>query len=269
MKKSRLAALLLILVPVSLLLCAFTKGGPFPELMGYRSTMNFSVWAPTQEKADMVADELEEYYSRFISDLKYGGMLKKKPEVYVFKDYEEYVDKTGTVGYNTSHTGGIAVPRSARKPAKIYFFIGKHLSEVLQHELTHVLFKEMTAGLRTDARIPAWLAEGIAVYESRGHQYKARVTEALRTGRTIPTAEVVGSAAYPEDRDKISLFYAQSASLVDFLLNQYGGVKFLAFSTKLIRGGKTIDEALSSTYYPHIRNVSQLNDAWLNFQKQQ
>lgn len=139
------------------------------------------------------------------------------------------------------------------------------LSEVLPHELTHLLFKEITAGLKTDARIPLWLNEGIAVYEEKGRRYEAPVKKALETGQIIPVAEVIAYVSYPEDLNKRAYFYAQSASLVDFLLNKYGGAKFLSFSKKLVRGGKSIDEALSSTYYPRIKNVSQLGDAWLKF----
>jgi hypothetical protein len=254
---------------LSLLACAFIKKCPFPELKGCKSTMNFCVWAPAYEDASVIAKGLEDYYRQFLSDLRYGGMLKKKPEIYIFKNYQEYLDKTKPLGYNVSHTGGIAIPRSARKPAKVYSFLSKNLlSEVLPHELTHLLFKEITAGLMTDAKIPLWLNEGIAVYEEKGRRYEAPVKHALETNQIISISEIVNCNDYPLDLNKRALFYAQSASLVDFLLNKYGGAKFLAFSKKLIRGGKDIDEALFSTYYPHIKNVSQLSDAWLNFLKQ-
>ena len=267
MSKRHLAALFLIIFFLTPILCAFAKQDPFPELKGYKSTMNFCVRAPTQDDAETIAEELEKYYQGFLNDLKYGGMLKKKPEVYVFRNYEEYVDKTGVLGYNTSHTGGIAVPRSARRPAKIYFFMGNRVIEVLRHELTHVLFKEITAGLKTDARIPLWLNEGIAVYEEKGKRYEEPVRNAVKSDQIIPIAELVGYINYPENLNKRALFYAQSASLIDFLLNKYGGAKFLAFSKKMVRGGKNINEALSSIYFPQIKNVSQLSDAWLNFQK--
>jgi len=263
MSKKNLAVSFLIFF-LSFPLCVSARQRQFPELKGYKSTMNFRVWAPTQENADIIASELEEYYKEFLSDLKYGGMLKKKPEIRVFKNYEEYIDKTRELGYNTTHTGGIAISRSARRPAKIYFFLSNRLIQVLRHELTHVLFKEITAGLKTNAKIPLWLNEGIAVYEERGMPYKAIVSGALKAGRVIPVGEVVSYTTYPTDRDKNHLFYAQSASLVDFLLNKYGGTKFLVFSRKQVRNSKSINEALSSTYYPHIKNVSQLSGAWLN-----
>ncbi len=266
MSKRYLAAFLLIIILSPNL--AFVKRGPFPELKGYKSTMNFCVWAPTQENAKEIADELEKYYRRFLNDLKYGGMLKKKPEIYIFNNYQEYLDKTNALGYNMSHTGGFAIPRSARKPAKVYSFLSNNLvTKVLPHELTHLLFKEMTAGLRTDVEIPLWLNEGMAVYEKKGKRYEAPVKTALESGQIIPIAELVDYSCYPEALDKRGIFYVQSASIVDFLLNKYGGAKFLSFSKKLIRGGKNIDEALYSTYYPQIKNVSQLSNAWLNFQK--
>jgi hypothetical protein len=228
--------------------------------------MNFHVWAPTQNDAEQIARELEGYYHRFLSDLNYGGMLKMKPEISVFKNYQEYLDKINPLGYNVSETGGISIPRSARKPAKVYSFLSDNLlNKVLPHELTHLLFKEITAGLKTDAEIPLWLNEGMAVYEEESKRYEAWVKKALQDNQIIPITEIVSYSDYPEDSNKNTLFYTQSASLVDFLINEYGGAKFLTFSRKLIRGGKNINEALFTTYYPHIRNVTQLNDAWLNF----
>jgi hypothetical protein len=50
-------------------------------------------------------------------------------------------------------------------------------------------------------------------------------------------------------------------------LAEHGGAKFTSFSKKMVSGGKNINEALFSTYYPQLRDVSQLNDAWIKFLK--
>jgi len=218
MSKRHLAAFLPIILSSFLFLCSFAKDGPFSELNGYKSTMNFDVWAPTQKDAAIIAEELESYYRRFLADLRYGGMLKKKPEICIFKNYQEYLDKTNALSYNAENTGGIAIPRSARRPAKVYSFLSDNLlSEVLPHELTHLLFKEITAGLRTDAAIPLWLNEGMAFYEEKGRRYETLVKQALEGGQIISIADIVSYNNYPEDLNKRTLFYAQSASLVDFL----------------------------------------------------
>ncbi len=246
----------------------FSDEIPFGALKGHKNTMNFEVWAPTQEDAERIALGLEEYYKRFLKDLECGGMLKKKPRVYIFGNYEDYLDKLKGLRYNVEHTGGIAIPRSARKPAEIYSFLSDNLlDEVLPHELTHLLFKEIVAGLKTNAVIPLWLNEGMAEYEKRTKRYKAEVKNALESNALIPLSEVVSYTAYPADLDKNHLFYAESASIVEFLLSKYGGDKFTAFSRKLVSDRKQINEALFSTYYPQIRDVSQLNDAWLKFLK--
>ncbi|MBU4488339.1 MAG: hypothetical protein KKI13_04660 [Candidatus Omnitrophica bacterium] len=230
--------------------------------------MNFEVWAPAQKDAEMVAAGLEDYYERFLKDLECGSMLKKKPRVYIFANQEDYLDKAGSLRYNVENTGGIAIPRSARKPAEIYSFLSDNLLDrVLPHELTHLLFKEITAGLKTNAVVPLWLSEGMAVYEERGRAYKIEAMRALESGALIPLAEIVGYTVYPADLNKNRLFYAESASIVEFLLTEYGGAKFTSFSRKLVSGKKKIDEALFSTYYPQIKDVSQLNDAWLKFLK--
>lgn len=266
MVKNRLVSISLIVILLFIPLLSIAGKTAFPKLKGYKSTMNFSVYAPTQDDANRVAVELEAYYKRFLKDLGTGGMLKKKPEIFIFQNYEEYLDKAATLGYNVSHTGGIAVPRSARKPAKVYSFLSDNLvSEVLPHELTHLLFKEITAGLKTNANVPLWLNEGIAVYEEKERRYRSAVKQSIKSGQFIPIAELVEYKSYPREMHKRSLFYAQSASLVDFLLSEYGGAKFLSFSKKLVRDNKKTSKALSSTYYPKIKDVSQLSSAWLRF----
>lgn len=231
--------------------------------------MNFSVWAPAQKEADVVAAGLEEYYKRFLKDLECGSMLKKKPQVYIFASRQDYLDKVKALGYNVENTGGIAIPRSARKPAEIYSFLSDNLlDEVLPHELTHLLFREITAGLKTNATIPLWLNEGMAEYEKKTKRYKSEVKRALSENALIPLKEVVGYTAYPADLNKNRFFYAESASIVEFLLTRYGGSKFISFSRKLVTGKKDINEALFSTYYPQIKDISQLNNAWLEFLKQ-
>lgn len=241
---------------------------PFGILKGHANTMNFSVWAPARKDAETVAASLEEYYSRFLNDLESGSMLKKKPDVYIFGNYQDYLDNLKRLGYNGANTGGIAIPRSARKPAKICSFLSSNLlDKVLPHEITHLLFKEITAGLKVDARVPLWLNEGMAVYEERSDDYRAEVKHALTKSVLIPAAEIVKYSSYPADLDTNSLFYAESASLVEFLLSEYGGAKFTSFSKKMVSGGKNINEALYSTYYPRLKDVSQFNDAWLKFLK--
>jgi len=267
MKYINLAAFFLIIF-LFMPLCAPADEIPFGTLKGYKNTMNFSVWAPTKDDAETIAAGLEDYYSRFLKDLECGGMLKKKPRVYIFGNYQDYLDKLKGLGYNVEHTGGIAIPRSARKPAEIYSFLGDNLLDaVLPHEITHLLFKEVTAGLKTDARVPLWLDEGIAEYEEKSKRYRTEVKGALESQALIPASEIVKYSTYPADLNRRSLFYAESASLVEFLLAEYGGAKFTSFSRKLVSGGKNIDEALFSTYYPRLKDVSQLNDAWLKFLK--
>ncbi len=261
-------ALLFLAFLISLASCGSADDTPFGILKGHANTMNFAVWAPAQKDAETVAAGLEEYYSRFLNDLESGSMLKKKPRVYIFGSYQDYLDNLKRLGYNAANTGGIAVPRSARKPAEIYSFLSNNLlDEVLPHEITHLLFKEIVAGLKVDARVPLWLNEGMATYEERSDDYKAHVKVALAKGVLIPATEIVKYSSYPADLKINSLFYAESASLVDFLLSEYGGAKFTSFSKKMVSGGKNINEALYSTYYPRLKDVSQLNDAWLKFLK--
>ncbi len=228
--------------------------------------MNFEVWAPTQADADRIADALEKYYKKFLSDIRYGGMLKKKPSIFIFKNYEDYIKGTGNDGYNTDNTGGIAVKRSAREEASIYSFLETNLeTNVLMHELTHLIFKEMVAGLRVDVDMPLWLDEGMATFEEGNFHYKRTVKAALKDNSLIPLKEVINLKSYPKNHQQNLLFYAESASLVDFFITKFGGAKFMVFSKNLTVKKKDITKALYNGYYPTIKNLDDLNGQWLEF----
>ena len=64
------------------------------------------------------------------------------------------------------------------------------------------------------------------------------------------------------DPKRVALFYAQSASVVGFLINQRGGEAFGSFCRSL-RDGKPVDAALAGIYPDDFPSVDLLEQKWL------
>lgn len=95
------------------------------------------------------------------------------------------------------------------------------MERLLPHELTHLMVYEATG--RRLGQVPPWLNEGLAsLNELRPDPNRqALVEEALAQGRLFSLETLC--APFPADQSAARLAYAQSASLVGFLREQYGG----------------------------------------------
>jgi hypothetical protein len=60
----------------------------------------------------------------------------------------------------------------------------------------------------------------------------------------------------------VELFYLQSVSIVDFLIEKYGTRKFTTFCRN-IRDAKTLNEALSRTY--RLDDIEELEEEWVKY----
>ncbi len=129
--------------------------------------------------------------------------------------------------------------------------------EGLIHELTHLMFAERVDSPR--AKPPAWLNEGLAMYFEPGGGYReSDVRRAFRSGDLIPLRHM---KTVPGKPDEVRLFYSQSASVVRFLMDQFGADRMDALLTEINNGGN-IDEALAAAYGV---GVDELDEGWRRY----
>ncbi len=113
------------------------------------------------------------------------------------------------------------------------------------HELTHVLVGHLTFSCL--GSVPTWLNEGIAVYGEGGPEQSGR--DQLRSAIAEDTLISVRalSGGFSEHPSKADLSYAQSYSLVNYLVSSFGQKQLIALFGEL-RGGQTIEAALERVY---------------------
>ena len=118
-----------------------------------------------------------------------------------------------------------------------------YAATVVPHELTHVVFDDVTNNPYHFP--PHWLNEGIAVYVSQGFDSSDRqlVDQAASDGSLMPLTAIRGQ--FPTTQDRFYLAYAESVSAVDYFMRTYGHADLdklvTAFGT-----GASDDEAFNS-----------------------
>jgi hypothetical protein len=143
--------------------------------------------------------------------------------------------------------GGRAFPELALVLAAIANdeYADGEIKRVVPHELSHLVLYQATRNPYNSP--PAWMDEGLAVYNQEAHDPAEE--EALRSaaeGGYLPPLKAL-SGSFGASEETAVLSYAQSASVIDFLLNdsRYGPEKF-ARTVAAFREGVTYDEALEA-----------------------
>lgn len=185
---------------------------------------------------------------------KDAGLTTNDPvDIYVYPNYD---DLKAAILYEPSWVGGQAYPEQN------IVILGTSGSDsgwdksTVIHELTHVLVGHFTFSCLGD--VPQWLNEGLAVY-SEGpldQQFQGPLDKAVQNDTLLSVRSISGS--FSEVADKADLSYAESYSLVNFLIKTYGQEKMTGLLASL-RDGLTTEEALQKTYG---FGIDGLEDAW-------
>lgn len=146
----------------------------------------------------------------------------------------------GGVYDEMARTGGTRV---ASDLVHVYDSLGLTWEDITRHEITHVITSAAGDGAFTS--LPSWIDEGLATYaqEQKGGRVAA-VAFAIQTDTTLRLRNL----AAPTNRaELIELFYGQSWSTMEYLIDTYGR-ESVAELLASIKSGNTTDEALMEIY---------------------
>lgn len=182
-----------------------------------------------------------------------AGMTPDIPvEIYVYPSYDEMRD---AILYEPQWTGGLAYSDSS------IIIMGtsgdpSYDKATVIHEVTHVLVGRNA--FTCIGFIPTWLNEGLAVYNEGplDQSMKAQFDIALRDDAFFPVRALGGN--FSEIPEKALLSYAQSYSVVKFMLETYGQEKMSQLLTAL-SNAEPIDDALIAIYG---FDIDGLDNAW-------
>jgi len=171
-----------------------------------------------------------------------GAYLEKPVRIYIYADAQGL---KGAMIYPQEWTGGVAFTEHgtiAIGIAPVDLAWGKR---AIAHELAHLVIHQMTFNPYID--LPIWLDEGLAMY-AEGPLELALATylnKAVAENSLISVRSL--SSPFSAYAKEATLAYAQSYSLVEFLISSYGQGRTLEL-LNTFRQGSSYDAALNKVY---------------------
>lgn len=202
-------------------------------------TSNFRVHATDENLAGQVADIAEctriELYRTW-----YGGLPElnwtPKCDIYIHDSADQYarITKQGPGSPGHSQTG---VDRGRITSRRIDLRRdGPDLTHaILPHEITHVVLAD-----RFNAKpMPRWADEGMAVLTEPAEKKQAHLRnldDLSQRGRLFTSRQLMTMGDYPAG-NQWPMFYAESVSLVEFLVSRSRPAKFVEFMERSLANG--------------------------------
>jgi hypothetical protein len=191
-------------------------------------------------------------FARELMDTCRGGLARLTQDIGTYPErpikiyiYASTSDLQGAMIFPQEWTGGVAFTEFSTiaigiSPGELDW--GKR---ALVHELTHLVVHQAT--FSPYGQLPLWLDEGLAMYnegelEPVFHSY---LEEAILEDELISVRSLC--SPFSAETEKALLSYAQSYSLVEYLLDNYGQDRMLELLT-ILKQGSTYDEALTEVY---------------------
>jgi len=224
---------------------------------------HFVIYHNNRSMANKLSWKAEYHYKRIINHL---GVRSFRPWsgddrclIYLYKTRGDYMSATGAPDWSQ----GLAEFKTLRFSS--FEDADNLLTATLPHEMTHLLLHLFMEG----KPVPLWLNEGMAQFEEEDkttvYRRKRFMKSQVREGAYIPLSRLMDMNRVPEG--KVHLFYAESASVVDHLINDNIRANFGRFLT-YIKNGDPAENALKKSYQWKYKNgISDLEKRWSEYVK--
>lgn len=170
--------------------------------------------------------------------------------------YDESFDLQASLPGAPAWAGGAAFPdhNVVLITANIDYL--DYAENTTRHEIGHLVIGRLTFNCTNN--LPTWLNEGLAMV-AEGHEdinAATRLEAAIEADNVFTIPQLEGSFSVHGDRARLS--YAQSYSLVRYLIDTYGQAQMLSL-LEAFTAGATPNQALETTYG---LTTNDLEDAW-------
>ncbi len=170
-----------------------------------------------------------------------GATVDYPVKVWIYDSYQDMLP--ALVRRSEAHAGRVVVA-GERVSSDTVLLQGEGADDTLRHELTHVVTH--VAGEGPYGSLPTWLDEGTAMYgqSEPGEGFTSALDNAVERDSLLSVRSMTAPTG---DASKVTLFYGQAWSLVNFLIETYGPAK-LAELYATFKDGSTVDKALLKVY---------------------
>ena len=237
------------------------KEGSYPKPpagFAMEVTRHFVIYEEGAEVSEELSGTLESLHGNIMLDLVAFSPWTREKKVYIYysQSGETYRRLTG----RPTWSGGAA----SLGERKIYVYKSDEAFGILAHELTHIYFDSFFPASNPS---PLWLSEGIATYiqSERGFStpnWLQLNLKLLEGGSGFKLNDLVRiENMHGADEDNVRLWYAQSYSVVRFLMKLKAGNAFYIFC-KNLREGSPAHRALYQAYGMPYNKLTSLEYAW-------
>jgi hypothetical protein len=185
-----------------------------------------------------------------------GAYLSEPVRIYI---YANTGDLQGAMIYPQEWTGGVAFTEYGTIAIGISTNNLTWGKSAIAHELTHLVVHQMTLNPYID--LPVWLDEGLAMYSEGplSSGFVSSLDMAIKQNSLISVRSL--SSPFSAFPDKSYLSYAQSYSLVEYLITSYGHDRMLEL-LNIFSQGSSYDDALEKVYG---FNMDGLDAQWRDY----
>jgi len=273
----------LCIVGVSCVIVALVSAREWSVLSGDHFLVNF---VQDEKFAKETLDKAEVYYRRIASELGYPRYSEfwtwdKRVKIFIYPSQELFLNATNQPRWSQ----GMA--DYTNKQIISYSWSQGFFDSLLPHEIAHLIFRDFV-GFKGE--VPLWLDEGVAQWaeEAKRNAAKAMAKQLFESDNLLtiqdmmildirrldsvqkvfirPTLTKDGKKGILilSNENLIDRYYLEAVSLVSFLVEKYGSLNFADFCRGL-RDGKTMEEALRTSYSTHIRTIDELEARWREY----
>jgi hypothetical protein len=217
--------------------------------------LRLSWYEGTDQFADSLLDAGEDALFR-LNDLT-GVEVEKQVKIYIYASSEDMQEATL---FAPDWSGGRAFPWNSAVIIGISPWNLEWGMDTMAHELSHVVIGHYTFSCVNST--PIWIDEGLAmVTEGDLESYQQEILQDAIESDTLLSVRELGQI-FSADPDLARLSYAESFSLVTYLLETYGKDPMLQLLGRF-QGGESEDPALLAVYGVDRDGLEVLWRAWL------
>jgi hypothetical protein len=221
-----------------------------------RSGLNLFWYQGTGSFAEQLMLAAEQALDRLADDT--GAALRDGADIYIYADGD---DLRGAMVYPQEWTGGVAYTQYRTivigiSPDNLAWGKG-----AMAHELAHLVVQQVTFS-GYGVSLPTWLEEGIAMYTEGelSAQFQAILDSAIAQKKLFTVKSLC--SPFPADSDSARIAYAQSYSIVEYLINERGAQAKMLELLNAFKQGSGYVEALDQVYG---LDIIQLNTLWRDY----
>ncbi len=166
--------------------------------------------------------------------------------VYLAESHEDFMERQPQGDRAPEWAAGLAYPDRnlmILKAPRAALFGTIDPFQTFRHELAHLTLHQAMAG----GIIPRWLDEGLAMYEAREWTFRTTAVISALTlkKKFIPLATL--NHAFPVDFNEAEAAYAESFSMISWLMNRFGRKAFQTFILGL-KERKTLSQSSAAAF---------------------